>query len=240
MELRVKDVAALLNVSEQTVYRWVSDGVLPAHRLGDQFRFNRVELQEWAATHGHRVSPKLFAPAGSHEKLPSLHGALERGGIHYEVPGDRRDKVLAAVAGLAAIPAGVDRDLLRQLLIAREALASTAIGDGIAIPHPRDPLVVRVKDPVALLCFLQQPVDFGALDGGPVRVLLVLLSPSVRQHLQFLAKLAYVLNDDRMKVLLQGGVPSRLDLLNRVRLIEEGAGPAAPASGPALQKSRKP
>ena len=236
MELRVRDVAALLNVSEQTVYRWVNDGTLRAHRLGDQLRFNRVELQEWAATRGHRVSPKLFASADSDDVVPSLHEALERGGIYYDVPGDQREKVLAAVARLPGIPTSVDRALLQQLLIAREALASTAIGDGIAIPHPRDPLVVRVQDSIALLCFLQHAVDFGALDGQPVRVLLVLLSPSVRHHLQFLAKLAYVLNDDRMKKLLHAGVPTKQDVLDQVRQIEESASPAAPGSGPDLRR----
>jgi PTS system nitrogen regulatory IIA component len=237
MDLRVRDVAALLNVSEQTVYRWVNDGVLRAHRLGDQLRFNRVELQEWAATHGHRVSPKLFASTDSNDLIPSLRDALERGGIYYDVPGDRREKVLASVARLPGIPAGVDRALLQQLLIARETLASTAVGNGIAVPHPRDPLVVRVEDPIALLCFLQRQVDFGALDGQPVHVLLVLLSPSVRLHLQLLAKLAYVLNDNRMKRLLHDGVPTKQDLLDQIRRIEESTGPATPGSGPISQRS---
>jgi PTS system nitrogen regulatory IIA component len=232
MDLRVRDVASLLNVSEQTVYRWVKNGTLPAHRLGDQFRFNRVELQEWAATHGHRVSPGLFAPADTDEGIPSLAAALERGGVHFDLPGDTREEVLTAVAALPGIPAGVDRDLLRQLLIARETLASTAIGNGIAVPHPRDPFIVRVAEPVALLCFLEHRIDFGAVDGRPVRVLVVLLSPSVRQHLQMLARLSYVLSDERMKATL-GGVPPRRGLIEQVVLIEQGAAsPPAASTAP--------
>jgi PTS system nitrogen regulatory IIA component len=104
MELRVRDVARLLKVSEQTVYRWVRNGSLPAHRVHDQYMFNRVELQEWAALHGHRVSPELLAPNGSAEELPSLHAAMQRGGIFYEIPGERREEVLEAVTQLPGIP----------------------------------------------------------------------------------------------------------------------------------------
>jgi PTS system nitrogen regulatory IIA component len=219
VELKVRDVARLLNVSEQTVYRWVRNRSLPAHRVHDQYHFNRVELQEWAALHKHRVSPELFAPNGSSKELPSLCAAIERGGIFYGVPGESRDEVLAAVTRLPGIPAGVDRQLLHQLLVAREALASTSVGDGIAVPHPRDPVVVHVDQPAVLLCFLERPVDFGALDGRPVRVLCMLLSPSVRDHLQMLARLAAALHDETFKELLHAAAP-REGILNRLRAVE--------------------
>jgi nitrogen PTS system EIIA component len=230
VDLRVRDVARLLNISEQTVYRWARNGSLPAHRVHDQYLFNRVELQEWAAVHEHRVAPELLAPDGSAEELPSLHAAMERGGIYYEVPGERREKVLRAVAQLPGIPAGVNRELLYQLLVAREALASTGVGSGIAIPHPRDPVVVHADEPRVLLCFLKRPVDFHALDGQPVRVLFVLLSPSVRKHLQMFAKLAFALHDENLKKLLYGAAP-REAILDRVRVVEKG-GASAKASQP--------
>ncbi len=226
MELRVRDVARLLKVSEQTVYRWVHAGELPAHRVHDQYLFNRVELQEWAALHAHRVSPELLAPERAPEERASLNEALTRGGIFYAIPGDRREEVLEAVTRLPGIPGRIDSRLLYQLLAAREALASTGIGHGIAIPHPRDPIVIHAEEPRVLLCFLARPVDFGALDGEPVRVLFVLLSPSVRIHLQMFARLAFALHDDALKKLLAEAAPPET-ILERVRAIEEaGAAPA--------------
>ncbi len=221
MELKVRDVARLLDVSEQTVYRWARKGSLPAHRVHDQYLFNRVELQEWAALHKHRVSPELFAPDGPGEEFAGLHAALERGGIVHQVPGERREEVLAAVAQLSGIPASVDRELLYQLLLAREALGSTSVGGGIAIPHPRDPVVVQVDRPLVFLCFLDQPVDFRALDGQPVRVLFLLLSPSVRDHLRMLAKLASALHDEPLRKLLHAAAPSDA-ILGGVALVESG------------------
>src|SRR3974390_2228296 len=104
MDLSVRDVARLLNVSEETVYRWVRRGSLPSHRVHDQYRFNRVELQEWAALHNHRVSPDLFHANSPAQECPNLREAIERGGIFYGVPGDRRESVLEAVCELPGIP----------------------------------------------------------------------------------------------------------------------------------------
>jgi nitrogen PTS system EIIA component len=219
MDLSVRDVARLLNVSEETVYRWVRRGSLPSHRVHDQYRFNRVELQEWAALHEHRVSPDLFRSNGTQEECPSLCAAIEQGGIFYGVPGDRREKVLEAVCGLPGIPSKVNRRLLYQLLVAREALASTAVGHGIAIPHPRDPVVVRVDKPAVLLCFLSEPIDFQAMDGQAVRVLFTLLCPSVRIHLQLLAKLAFALHDKTLKELLRTAAP-KAAILKRIATLE--------------------
>jgi PTS system nitrogen regulatory IIA component len=222
VDLRVRDVARLLNVSEQTVYRWARKGSLPAHRVHDQYLFNRVELQEWAALHKHRVSLELFAPNGSVEQPPGLLAALEHGGVAHDLPGLAREDVLAAVAQLPGIPASVDRELLYQLLLARESLASTSIGGGIAIPHPRDPVVAHVDQPLVFLCFLRQPVDFGAPDGQPVRVLFLLLSPSVRDHLRILARLASALHDETFQKLLHAAAP-RGAILGRVAEIEKDA-----------------
>ena len=220
MDLRVRDVARLLNVSEETVYRWARKGSLPSHRVHDQYLFNRVELQEWAALHKHRVSPELFTPDGPTEPPPGLLAALECGGIVHELPGENREEVLAAVAQLPGIPAGVNRQLLYQLLLARETLASTSVGDGIAIPHPRDPVVVHVEQPLVFLCFLRHLVDFGAPDGRPVEALFLLLTPSVRDHLRMLSRLAAALHDEPLKQLLHAAAPSGA-ILDRVAAIEK-------------------
>ena len=96
---------------------------------------------------------------------------------------------------------------------------STGIGGGIAIPHPRDPLVVQVREPVALTCFLEHPVDFHAIDGAPVRVLFTLLSPSIRAHLQMLSRLTYALHDPELSKLLDKPATAEA-ILDRLGAIE--------------------
>jgi PTS system nitrogen regulatory IIA component len=96
-----------------------------------------------------------------------------------------------------SLPDDVDREFLYQVLLARESLGSTGIGDGIAIPHVRNPIVLHLSRPIVTLCFLEQPIDFGALDGQPVSTLFTLISPTVRAHLHLLSRLAFTLRDPR-------------------------------------------
>ena len=109
---------------------------------------------------------------------------------------------MRALVEVLPLPEDVDRELLLRLFLAREASASTAIGDGIAIPHVRNPIVLNVKRPMVTLCFLEHPVDFGALDHKPVYILFSLICPTVRSHLQTLSRLSYTLQDQKFKAAL--------------------------------------
>ena len=204
MQLVVKDVARLFKVSEKTVYRWIDQGILPAYRINDQYRFNRAELLEWATSRRMNVSPDIFAePESSATPLPSLVEALQAGGIFYRIGGTEKESVLRAVVETLRLPEEVDRGFLLRVLLARETLESTGIGDGIAIPHVRNPVVLHVARPLITLCFLEHAVEFGALDGKPVSIVFSLISPTVRAHLRLLSRLSFALQDPRFKAVLQ-------------------------------------
>jgi PTS system nitrogen regulatory IIA component len=106
-----------------------------------------------------------------------------------------------------AVPADSDREAIAQLLLAREALGSTAIGDGIAIPHVRRPILLNASGPSIALCFLEQPIDFGAVDGQPVFAIFLLISPSARSHLHLLSRLSFAMHDRGLKDALARRAP---------------------------------
>jgi PTS system nitrogen regulatory IIA component len=86
-----------------------------------------------------------------------------------------------------------------------------------------------VAEPIVVLGFLRNPVDFKAVDDRPVRIVFVLLSHSVRQHLQILSRLAFVLHDPNLKALLEGSGPAEA-ILNRMREIEAEVWPGSATS----------
>jgi nitrogen PTS system EIIA component len=225
MPLDVKEISRLLRVSEDTVYNWVAKGELPASRIGDAYRFNRAEVLEWATARRINVSPEIFAaPVEAAESQPSVAAALELGGIHYGLTGSDREAVLNAVVGLLPLPGEVDRAFLLRALLTRESLGSTGIGDGIAIPHVRNPIVLHVRRPLVTLCFLAHGIDFGALDGKPVDTLFVIVSNTVRTHLHVLARLSYLLS----KTDLRGALAARANreqILATVRAAEQRMSP---------------
>ena len=125
--------------------------------------------------------------------------------------------VLHAVVDVMKLPEEVDRKFLYEVLLAREALGSTGVGDGIAIPHVRNPIVLHVVRPVVTLCFLERPVEFGALDGRAVTTLFTLISPTVRAHPHLLSRLGFALRDADFKaaVTQQASREQILDALKR-------------------------
>jgi PTS system nitrogen regulatory IIA component len=220
MQLTVRDVSKFLQVPESTVTRWIKQRGLPSQHVGGRYRFNRVELLEWATANQVKVSLEVFDHLESgDEPVPSLAEALEAGGIFYDVEDTNKDRAMRALVELLPLPDGVDRELLLRLFLAREASASTAIGEGIAIPHVRNPVVLHVERPMVTLCFLERPVDFGALDGKPVHVLFSLICPTMRHHLQTLSRLSYALHDARFKEVVRrrGG---REEILGEARRVE--------------------
>jgi PTS system nitrogen regulatory IIA component len=229
MQLGVKEVSKLLNVSEKTIYRWVNQGVLPGYRVNEQYRFNRAELLEWATSRKMNVSAALFdEPESNAAPIPDLMETLQAGGIFYRLGGRDKESVLRAVVEHMRLPEEVDREFLLRVLLAREALQSTGIGDGIAIPHVRNPIVLHVSRPMITLCFLEQPIDFGALDGRPVHALFSLVSPTVRAHLRLLSRLSFALHDPGFKsaVARQASRDEIVDELRRIDAMLNSPPPA--------------
>jgi PTS system nitrogen regulatory IIA component len=196
MLLTVRDAARLLGTPEKQVYRWVDDGTIPFHKVNEQVRFHRAELLEWATARRLPVSIEMFHDEEtSGHALPDFARALEAGGIHDHVEGTDRPSVLRAVVARMPLPSEFDRDFLLDVLLAREAMGSTGVGDGIAIPHVRNPVVLNGVPAIISLCLLERPIEFGSIDSKPVHTIFSLLSPTIKGHLQLLAKLSWALHD---------------------------------------------
>lgn len=220
MNLTLRDVASILNVSERTIYRWIDQENIPAYRINEQYRFNRAELLAWATARRIRVSDQLLLePESRGTPLPLFSETLTTGGIYYRVEGRDKTSALRAAVDLVKLPDDVDRDWVFRMLLARESLASTGVGEGIAIPHARYPIALHTPQPSLTLCFLENAIEYAALDGAPVRLLFVLLSATVRGHLAVLSQLGFALRDAGFKrtVLGEG---SREEILREARRIE--------------------
>jgi PTS system nitrogen regulatory IIA component len=219
MQVSVKEAAQMLDVSEKTIYRWIKQTVIPCYKINEQYRFNRSELLEWATAQRIKVSPDIFKESETGAgNLPSLLEAVKAGGVVYRLSGNDLGSVLQSIVDSVKLPDEVDRQFLYDVLLARETLGSTGIGDGIAIPHVRNPVVLHVVKPTVTLCFLEHPIDFKAIDGKPVGVLFTIVSPTVRAHLHLLSRIGFALHDPDLKEALRRQAPREelLELLARV------------------------
>jgi PTS system nitrogen regulatory IIA component len=209
MQLSVREVSRLLKVPENTVCQWVADGTLPALRVNSRYYFSRAELLEWATQRRIEVVPDIFRSTqeGAPEE-PRVAESLQAGSIHYDVPGADRESVLREVVARMPVDDPDDRVIMLELMLAREKHASTAVGNGIAIPHPRAPVVLHVDVPLITLCFLQQPILFGPPGSEHIHTLFAIQSPSVRTHQQLLSRLAFMLRDPSFRSLIERRAPA--------------------------------
>ena len=200
MQLNVREVSKLLKVSEKKVYDLIKRGILRADRVNDQYRLHRSDLLEQTSSREIDIPAQIFeVPSSAGVSADRLADTLNAGGIFYGLRGDDKTAVMRAIVNSLALPSNSDRESIAQLLLAREALGSTAIGEGIAIPHVRRPILLNTSRPAISLCFLEKPVDFGAFDGQPVFAIFLLISPTARMHLHLLSRLSFALHDPQLK-----------------------------------------
>lgn len=220
MQLTLRQAAGYLSVTDATVRRWITERGLPVHQVNERLYLNAVELWEWAVEHGVEVSRSLLDHARrAPDIVPPMSELLRAGGILYDIEATEKRALLRDFVARLPLPPAQDRTTLLSVLEAREAMGSTGIGDGIAIPHVRNPIVLHLDDPFVTLGLLRHPVDFEAVDDKPVHALFMVVSPTVPVHLRILAQLGFLLRDDGLRELMRRRAPVD-EILGRVELLE--------------------
>jgi PTS system nitrogen regulatory IIA component len=152
-------------------------------------------------------------------ELVSLSDLLRRGGVYYNIAGANPVEVLSELSRAIVMPTGVEREDLLRAILEREALMPTAIGHGIAIPHPRSPLIRDAGEQRVCVAFLKTPVAYNALDRKPVSTLFLILSAEARLHLGILAEISHLCQKPEFLGFLEGR-PSTEELARHVEEIE--------------------
>jgi len=237
MDLKIKDVAELLNVSETTIRRWLSEGKIPAYRLHHQYRFSRIEIENWMMSCRLEKGQGTFLPGEEKEIYPNLqdkknekdpedlqkrgmqqfglYRAVHRGGVHTELTSQTKEEIIKETMEMVADNLSLDPAVVSELLLDREKLMPTALNNGIAVPHTRDFLLKGPTDVVAAV-FPKKPVDWGALDEHPVHTLFFLFASDDKRHLHLLAKLAHLSSNEEALELLKSR-PSKKELLDYIK-----------------------
>ncbi|MCO4762207.1 MAG: PTS sugar transporter subunit IIA [Myxococcales bacterium] len=131
--------------------------------------------------------------------MVDLTAFLSPGDIHLDVSARSKAAVLRRAA--VALAGEVDADGVERLLSSREAIASTGVGEGIAIPHASTP---HLSQPRIALLRLDGPVEFDAVDDAPIRLVFAVLAPMGAQalHLRLLAKIARLVRSKAVRTAL--------------------------------------
>lgn len=214
--LDTKDVAALLQIPVVKVQRWVHQGKIPCKFKGKGYYFKKKEVLEWARSHKLQVQDeKMKKEKSAGEDSWSLQQGIENGGVFFDLPGDDIYDVLKNAVDHIDFPSHLSKESIFEELVNREEVASTGIGKGVAIPHPRRNLDLKIDAPIISVFFLKNRIDFNSIDEKPVFVLFMIFSPSPTAHLNLLSRLSFLLRDGTFLQEL-GSLSTKEDLLSLI------------------------
>ena len=128
---------------------------------------------------------------------------IHRGGVFKNVEGNTPQEIYAKVCKMIDLPAGMTSETVYNALCDREAVLSTAVGNGIALPHARAPIMRDASEQRICVVYLKNPIDMKAPDEREVFVMFVLLAHNSQIHLKVLSSLAALFRDAKFKKALE-------------------------------------
>lgn len=222
MILTLKELAEYLRVNERTILRMLKTGKIQGAKIGGQWRFNGSQID------------RLFFPStpvddDDDEEMPMsiltrphigipVSRMMSEDRMVLDIKGVNTEEVIAELTDPRFF-AGLVLDVhdLREKCMARENVLSTGVGNGIAIPHPRDP-VTTLRAPASVIYgYSKKGVDFNAPDGNPVHFFFLICSQNIELHLHLMGCMARLLkNEDFLKAL-----PKCTEKIDVIKLVME-------------------
>jgi len=188
-EFSLSEAAEFLGVPSRTLERWVRQGLLHGSS-SSTLRFGREQLERWARRQGITLAQRKDERSQPPEDM--LADALGRGAFQLAPALDTAADAIALAVRSLSLDTATKEALLREVQ-ERERLATTALGQGIALPHPRRPPAHLIGKPLMSVVRSVQPLDWAAPDREPVDVVLMVAAPSVAEHLEMLSRISFAL-----------------------------------------------
>ena len=140
--------------------------------------------------------------------------------ILYLVDSEDESTALRKLIQSVPLSLSLNKEELFNALLSREEMMSTAIGNGIAIPHVRLFDSMSLQEDIVVVAYLFEPVDWVAPDGKPVHTLFFVLAADETRHLQILAEIAQLASDEDFVEFLRT-MPAKEALIERIQQLEE-------------------
>lgn len=219
--MSLDDFAKYAGMDAREVRRLADRGKLPGRKIGGEWRFNRARVTEWLQQEMHTLDET---------RLSALEKAM---GKAMETAVGNADMVLTSLIGIEGInvslPAKTTASVLRELvklaegtgllydpaglLVAleeRESMCPTALPNGVAIPHPRQPMPYVSAEPMVCVGRVPRGIGFGSRSRELTRLFFLICCHEDRHHLQVLARLVRVLQADTVESLMEAATSEEL------------------------------
>lgn len=192
--MTLAEVAQYLQLAEKTVLRMVQRGEIPAAKIASQWRFMRPVIRDWLA--GQMLSmpsSELESLARKEKTILPLNEVFHSNLMVLKImPGPKESILKQLVVPLHKTSFARNTAVLLQSLIARERMMTTAVGHGIAMPHPRKPIAGMFAEPAIVLGVCPKGTNFEAVDDQLVHLFFLICATREEIHLQLMAKVSWL------------------------------------------------
>jgi len=205
--MSLEEFAAHVGMDARDVRKLADRGRLPGRKIGGQWRFNRARVTEWFQQEMHGLEEKRLIEveramaSGDTEDEQTLVVTDLMGveGIDLNLHAKTRGSVLRELVRLVGRTGLLwDEKGLVDAVQEREGMQSTALPNGVAIPHPRQPLPYATADPVICLARVPAGIGFGSPDRGLTDLFFLICNHDDRYHLHVLARLMRIVDEETL------------------------------------------
>jgi len=188
----LEQLASYLKRDVREVSKLANRGYLPGHKVSGQWRFAPAEINYWLETQMHSYTEEeLLALDNQPAPAPLISSMLSEATMAVPLPAGTRASVLKELVKLAEQTWQVyDPEVVLSAIKQREDMGSTALGSGVAIPHPRRPLPQALGESVLAYGRTASGVPFGAPHGNLTDIFFLVCCRDQRTHLHVLARLS--------------------------------------------------
>ena len=198
--MTVDQLARFLQRDAREVQKWANRAYLPAHKVSGEYRFHPAEIGHWletqmpAYTENELTRLEQGAAGGDTDQQPLVSTLMSETTAAVPLPAGTKASVLKELVKVAehswqVYDTAAVLDAIRQ----REEMGTTALGSGVAIPHPRRPLPNALGESVIAFGRTVNAVPFGAAHGGLTDLFFLVCCRDDRTHLRALARLSRLL-----------------------------------------------
>jgi excisionase family DNA binding protein len=222
--MTISEVAEILKISEKTVSRMLQEGSIPGFKVANQWRFYRDDFYKWIdhkrGEWGNRARAGLASMLSNEIESVPVSRLTNEKLIVTNIPDASKKSVLTMLTQPL-----VDNNIVNNAsqfvdgLMAREELMSTGVGGGIAIPHLRNPEMVKPEKPLLVIGISKKGVDWDSFDSEPVKIFMLPLSGDEVVHLKMLAAIRrFLILDGVIEILTSAETPE--DVMKEIVKIE--------------------
>lgn len=207
--LTLKQAAAQLKVTISVIREMMNSRILQPVKSGNTIKLDKSELDEWLASLNEEEVKKLSLQ----RSICHFNDYYKPEYINLDFEADNKYEAIAEMSKKAK-ELGIVRDhrWLYQVVVAREELVSTAVGNGVTLLHARHFHPSKIKKPSVIFGRSKEEIEFDAIDNKPVKLYFMLLLHNDYQHLFSISYISrnILMSEERLKVLREADNPEEI------------------------------